>query len=246
MSQDRPARDDFSTTIWSTVIRAREGDEAARNAALERLFVRYRPPLLYFIAMQDRGSARSPEDVCHEVIVRLMKGEFWDQVNPQQGRFRTFLKACVRNLLADEWDKAKTEKRGQGKPTESLDETDEDGRALREPATKVESADLAMDRKWAEQVLNQAIELLRAECVADRRVAWFDALEGQLDRTPREETLREVAIRFKTTEAAVRVGLSRLRRRLGTIISELVRETVGSEADWREELRYLVELSGNE
>jgi hypothetical protein len=46
-------------------------------------------------------------------------------------------------------------------------------------------------------------------------------------------------------EGAVHTAMNRLRKRLGELIGDEVRQTVGTQEDWRQELKYLVELLGH-
>ena len=90
-----------------------ETPEAA--AALERLCCTYWYPLYAYV----RHRGHSPEDskdLTQEFFHRLLQKNFLAQVDPRKGKFRSFLLAAVNHFLANEWDRARTLKRG-GKMT---------------------------------------------------------------------------------------------------------------------------------
>jgi RNA polymerase sigma-70 factor (ECF subfamily) len=233
-------------TLWDTIIHIQEGDEATRRAALDRLTTRYRKPILCFVRLllpeERRGQA---EDLTHEFIQhRLLADVFFRKVNPQLGRFRTFVKKCVANFLEDKRREWNAKKRGAGQVPVSLDETDGEGNHLVEPPGSSLPPESAIDRAWAIQVLEHALSALERECADARRGQLFRALKGHLGRAPEAGTSAEIGAPLGMDGDAVRQALSRLRQRLGELIKEEVRQTVGTQEDWREELKYLVELLG--
>ena len=67
----------------------------------------------------------------------------------------------------------------------------------------------------------------------------FDALKGTLtgqDDAPRDQ----IAARLAMTEGAVKVAVHRLRQRYRMLLRAAIAETVSSEADLDDEMRYLV------
>src|SRR5204862_1398091 len=131
----------FAATQWSLVLRARDKSEAA----LESLFAHYRDPLLVWLRIQGY-TLPDAEDILQGFMQGLLRREALSGVAREKGRFRTFLLRCLKNYLRDEHDKKVTAKRGAGQAIESLDETDEEGRAIFEPASRGATPDLEYDR----------------------------------------------------------------------------------------------------
>ena len=240
-----PARENgfFDNTHWSTIIKAKEGDEQTRFAALERLLNRYRRPIILHIQHSQRCDETKAEDLAHEFIQHWIHKEILGHVSPEKGRFRTFLKDCIRNFLIDHHRKENAAKRKPGERMEWLDET-EDGVPVHQPASDEISPDQEMDCAWARQILAEALAQLERECSGARRGSLFVALKPTLDGNPGSEAYASIAARLGMKEGAVKVAAHRLRQRLGELIQEEVKQTVGSHEDWQEELRYLVELIG--
>lgn len=235
----------FEHTIWSTIIKAQMGGEATRLAALERLLTRYRQPILRHIQSCQDCSREKAEDLTQEFICQCIRLDFLRQVNPEQGRFRTFVKTCVRNFLRDAHVRETAAKRGGGQTPLSLDETDGEGNPLVEAATPPRLPETQPDREWALNVLDRALAELKRECEAAGRGELFETLRGHLGHAPEPATAVQLAARLGMKEGTVHTAMSRLRRRLGELINEEVRQTVGTQDDWRAELRYLVELLGH-
>jgi len=76
-------------------------------------------PLYAFLRRQGR-SPHDAQDLTQEFIARLLQKDFLERVGPQKGKFRSFLLASLKHFLADEWDKARAEKRGGGQTFISL------------------------------------------------------------------------------------------------------------------------------
>lgn len=239
----------FEATIWSTILKARDGDEATRLAALDRLLTRYRQPIYRHIHASLRGDQRTPEnaeDLTQGFIAQCLRLEFLKNVQPEKGRFRTFIRECIQRYLRDRHVEAAAAKRGGGRPVASLDDVDEEGRARFDPPGACESPEVLMDRAWAEAVLDRAMEALARECRAARQGTLFEALQGQLGRSTPPGTAADVGARLGMKEGAVHVALHRMRGRLGELILQEILPTVADEAEAREELRYLIELVGRQ
>ena len=82
------------------------------------------------------------------------------QVDRQRGKFRTFLLAALTNFLNNEWDKARTLKRGGKCQIVSLDETAAEERYRLEPVDST-TPDKLFERRWAVALLDQALNRLK-------------------------------------------------------------------------------------
>src|SRR6516162_1658219 len=91
----------FETTHWSLVLAAGERDSPQSRAALEALCRSYWYPLYAYIRHQGFDAHRA-EDLTQEFFTRFLEKDFLGVVNPEKGKFRSFLRACVRHFLANE------------------------------------------------------------------------------------------------------------------------------------------------
>lgn len=236
----------FEATRWSTIIDGgHSNDTEVKRAALERLFARYHRPIFCHIQASLPPSRRGEaEDLTQAFILQALRLDFLKNVSPDRGRFRTFIKRCIHNFLCDEHDRNTAIKQGGGQTLASLDETDGEGNRVNDPSAPVIPPGIALDREWALSVLENSLSRLEQECVSARQGELFKALKGHLGHAPEDRTAKEIGERLGMKEGTVHVALNRMRGRLGNIIQEEIKQTVGTEEDWREELRYLVDLLG--
>ena len=115
--------DPFAPTQWSVVLAAGESQsepEAARTA-LAQLCQTYWPPLYTFV--RSRGYAvHDAQDLTQSFFAYLIEHKLYARVDRQKGKFRSFLLASLKNLLADAHDRAQTLKRGGGRDFLPLNE----------------------------------------------------------------------------------------------------------------------------
>jgi hypothetical protein len=110
-----------------------------------------------------------------------------------------------------------------------------------DPAAETADPCENLDRAWAREVVNQALARLEAECSFARRAELFQQLKGHLAGQA-EPAGMTASLGLK--EETLYVARHRLRQRLGELIAEEVKATVCEESDWRDELRYLMQLVG--
>src|ERR1700733_14138438 len=104
----------FATTHWSVVLSAKDRDSHCSVAALETLCRAYWPPLYAYV--RRRGySPSDAEDLTQAFFAWLLERKWLDRADQQRGRFRSFLLTSISNFLSNEWDKARTQKRGGGR-----------------------------------------------------------------------------------------------------------------------------------
>jgi RNA polymerase sigma-70 factor (ECF subfamily) len=158
--------------------------------------------------------------------------------SPTRGRFRWFLLAAFKHFLANEWDRARAQKRGGAKRLISFDELDPEQRYRLEPADGL-SADKIYDRAWALMLLDKTRARLREEFSAAARRERFEILEQFLPGEASSATYAEIATRLGVAEGTVKSDVSRLRRRYGEVVREELAHTMGNQTDLDDELRHL-------
>ncbi len=164
----------FATTRWTMVLSASDGEGKDGRLALEELCRSYWRPLYAFV----RRSGHNPhdaQDLTQAFFAGLLSGPSLGYANPARGRFRSFLLASVKHFLANEWDKARTLKRGGAVQWVALDTEAGEAAWLMAPAPGL-TPDLAYDRQWALALLDRVIHDLREEYTAAGRASWFEQL----------------------------------------------------------------------
>lgn len=94
----------FATTHWSVVLTAGRARSPQSAEALEDLCRTYWYPLYAYV--RRRGySVEDAQDLTQAFFAHLLSRDFLGGVGPEKGRFRSFLLACLKHYLADEWGK---------------------------------------------------------------------------------------------------------------------------------------------
>ncbi len=232
----------FATTHWSTVLAA--GDTAAPGSseALGKLCRSYWFPLYAFVRRQGR-STEDAEDLIQGFLLYLLERHVIDKAKPELGRFRSFLLGCLKNYLAQQRDLAQAAKRGGDQRPVSLDAAEAERRLRTEPALEV-TPEALFDQKWGVTVLGQSLKSVEAEYSQSGQARVFERLHPFLQGDCERLAYREAAEDLGLTEPAVRMAVTRLRRRYRDALRRAVAETVSDPKDIDDELRYLIRIQG--
>ena len=220
---------------------AKDPHSSEAHEALSELCQTYWPPLYAFI--RRRGNdPREAEDLTQAFFARLLEKDWIVDVSREGGRFRSFLLVALKNFLANEWDRAQSQKRGGGKIIVSLDEQRAEAHYEAEPAVQT-TPELIFERRWAVTLLDRVLDRLRREFVASEKSGLFDELKAFLPASEEEDlSYGAVAARTGLKEGTVRVAVHRLRRRYGELLRSTIAETVADPKEVEDELRYLIRV----
>lgn len=232
--------DQLSTTQWSQVIAARDGDETESSQALESLCQTYWKPLYAFIRHQG-AEPEEARDLTQAYFTELLEKDFLADVDAEKGRFRSFLFSSLRHFLSHERDRARALKRGGGAITLSLDlESGERSYSIH-PAT-LETPEDVFEYRWAMTVITQALDRLEEESLTAGTGRQFEQLKPYLTSMKPQVPYKEVAEELGMSEGAVKVAVHRLRRRFGQSLRDELSETVADPADVDDELRHMLSI----
>jgi RNA polymerase sigma-70 factor (ECF subfamily) len=125
------------------------------------------------------------EDLTQAFFARFLEKNCLEKLSSQKGKFRAFLLAALKHFLANEWDRANSQKRGAGLMPLSLDWQNADARYQIEPVDNL-SPDKVCDRAWAITLLQRVLacgrECHRGQIAALRAIATVS--HGGLERCP--------------------------------------------------------------
>lgn len=229
---------DFRTTHWSVVLQAGASVSPEQHSALERLCRAYWYPLYSFVRRRGHD-AHEAQDLTQAFFERFLEKNYLADVSADKGKFRSFLLAALQHFLANEWDRARAQKRGGGAAIISLDEQDAEERFHFEPPDEL-TPEKAFERRWVETVLEQVLLRLREECNETGHEDRFEALKGFLVDEKGTVSFAEMAQRLSMTEAAVKGLVRRMRQRYREIFREEIANTVADPKDVDGEIRYLI------
>ncbi len=230
----------FVTTHWSVVLAAGLNESDVAGHALEQLCRTYWYPLYVYTRRRGYG-VEEAKDLTQEFFFRLIQKNYLGDVVQGKGRFRYFLLAALKHFLADEWDKATTQKRGGGHFIIPLDELNPEDRYHLEPRDD-ETPERAFERRWALTLLEIAIARLREEFQLAGKAASFDELKVFITGDRPDLSYAEVAARLGTTEAATKMTVTRMRQRYRALLRAEIANTVQDTAEVDAELRELAKV----
>lgn len=235
-----PQRPVFVTTRWSVVMTAGGQDTAPARAALEKLCQTYWYPLYAYV----RRRGRSPEDaqdLTQEFFARLLEGNWLERADQQKGKFRSFLLSAMNHFLADEWDKARAQKRGGGVPAIPLQLDTAETRYGLDPADRT-TPEQIYERRWACALLEEVLRQLGQEYAAEGKSEIFNALNSCLVGERTAHPYAELASKLGVTEGTVKSAAHRLRQRYRQLLREEIAHTVAQRHEIDEELRHLFKV----
>ncbi len=135
-------------TSWSLIVQAHQGQGDATSSARCELMVRYAGAVQRYLSYV----TRSPDiaaDLGQEFALRFLRGDFHN-ADPRRGRFRSYVKSAVLNLIAD------YHRRRRSQPGPLPD----GGIDLADPSENtIESEQQFLDC-WREEILSRAWERL--------------------------------------------------------------------------------------
>ena len=228
----------FTTTRWSLILEAADTHSPHAREALQDLCQRYWYPLYAYV--RRRGyDPEEAKDLTQGFFAQLLSKSYIKAADPSRGKFRSFLLTSLKNFLANEWDRARAQKRGGGIAPLSLD-FEQGENSFQVEAASYTSPDKVYEQRWALTLIEQTLARLAEEMEETDRSSRFNALKPFLTGETSGVRYRDVARGLGMTEGAVKVAIHRLRQRFGALLREQVGQTVGEAAQIDEEIHYLL------
>ncbi len=228
----------FATTRWTVVRAAGLTTSPQVDAALESLCSAYWFPL-YAYVRRHGFPKEDAEDLTQAFFAKLLERRDFAALKQENGRFRAFLLAALKNFLANERDRAGRFKRGGNITHLPLDWQSADTQ-FRIADGKQIPPDEAFDREWALALLERVIVRLRDDWAAEGKGERFEQLKGFLTSGKGEIPYADTAARTGMEESALRVAVHRLRKSYRAMLREEVAGTLSDPAMVEEELAVLL------
>lgn len=226
---------EFQTTIWSEVLRARDGEDTRSHEALSSLCARYWYPIYSYVRRRGYGM-HDAQDLTQGFFSQLLEKDYLQKVTGSNGRFRSFLLTAVKWHLSKSREKEMAEKRGGGSFKFSLDEDLAEERFLAE-SPSVSSPEDNYDQQFARAVLQRALKRVREETEPNR----YEALSRHLLDRGGGRSYAQTAEEMGLSETAVKSAVSRMRQRCGEYFRTEIAETTSPD-ELEDELRHLLSL----
>ena len=208
--------------------------------ALESLCRSYWHPLYCFVRRQGHPP-ESAEDLTQDLFALILSRPVLAGADPEKGRFRTYLLAVLKHVMAQARERDSAGKRGGGVTLVPLDGLDAEARYRLEPVD-VESPEVLFDRRWASTVMSRATDRLREEYADASREDRFEVLKEFLLTGRQSASYSETAAALGLTESALKSAVFKLRQRFSAALRAEIAETVASESEVEAEIRHLAKV----
>lgn len=205
----------FQPTLWTTVLKAKNHDAPDRLEALNRLITKYWKPVYYFIR-QKGHDVEAAKDLTQGFFATFLEKDFLKDVEPDRGRFRSFILAALSHFLSNEYDRSRAKKRGGDFNFVQAE--------LERPSA-APTPEQAFFDQWAIEVFERAMSRLKSE------------------RPPEDVALLSGHAPADLPDYEKKNRLHRLRLRLRQLLREEVLPSVAGESEADEELRELLSQS---
>jgi len=227
----------FPSTHWSAILAT--GDSASPDAsqALAELCRKYWYPLYAYIRRHGH-QAEDARDLTQEFFARFLEKKYLHLADPQRGRFRSFLLAALKHFLINEWDRAKTAKRGGGHAKIPFDLQQAEIHYQAELADEL-TPEIAYERRWAMALLEHVQAKLTEDYAVTGRSAQCDALRQFLWGASDSISYAQIGPQLGLTESGVKSAVRRLRGRFRDILRREIAQTVTSDQELEDEIRWL-------
>lgn len=228
----------FATTRWSIIVAAGNENTPQARLALATLCETYWYPLYSFVRRQGRDP-QTAADLTQGFFVRLLERDDLQTVEQENGRFRAYLLAAMKNYIVNQWHHDRAQKRG-GDRRVSLDFEMAEGRFAAE-ATGQNSPEEVYEKQWGRMLLERARQALRDRYTQNGKSELFERLEGFLagDATDSHE---QAALDLGQTPNSIKVAVHRLRQRYREFLRSEISQTLSVHEDVDVEIRYLFEV----
>jgi RNA polymerase sigma-70 factor (ECF subfamily) len=226
----------FQTTRWSLVLAAADLEDAHARTALAELCDTYWRSIYGFLRHR-KYSHHDAQDLTQSFFASLLSSESIGRADRERGRFRSYLLGALTKFLANEWDRKQAQKRGGHLEFQSLD-TEEADRFLTQLPSEL-PAEAIYEISWANAIVKNALEKLRAKAEARGRTDLFEALKLHLTGDGSESLQEQTAQKLGLSATAIHTMVHRLRRAYREALRDEIAETVATSAEIDEELRYL-------
>src|ERR1035437_5991800 len=228
----------FVTTHWSVVLAAGHSSVPGAQEALETLCRAYWYPLYVYVRRQGQ-SPHDAQDLTQEFFARLLEKKYLRLADPDRGKFRAFLLKSLKHFLVNEWEKARTQKRGGGQCVIPLDADVAESRYAAEPAQAL-TLDQVYEKRWAVTLLEAVLARLRESYAVACQLQVFETLKGFIWDDQTTLSYAELALQLGLTEGAVKVAVHRLRGRYRELLRAEIAKTVATPGEVDEELQHLI------
>jgi RNA polymerase sigma factor (sigma-70 family) len=227
----------FPATRASVVARVRSDDPAERAQALADIAGVYYKPVYKHLRLRWCKDALEAEDLAQHFFEAAFEREVFGRYEPTRSRFRTFVRACVDNLVRNERKAEGRRKRGGGQRHVAFDAGEAEAElAAAGPIADVEAQ---FDREWERNVFSLAVAAMRSALTETGRPRYYEVFE-RYDLAEDRRSYAEVAAELGLEVSDVNNYLHAARKELRCQVLRVLEQITASEEEFRDEARALL------
>ena len=229
----------FPTTSVSQVLAIQSADPVVRARSLDVIAGAYYKPVYKYARLSWKKSEEEARDITQEFFARAVEDGTFARYDPEQARFRTFVRVCLDHFISKTRRSERALKRGGGTTVLSFDFEGIERELERAGDEGVQSPDEYFDREWVRHLLGTAVDALKKRCEAGGKHAHFSIFEKvDLCADPESRpTYSEVAEALGMPVTDVNNRLAWARREFRRIVLDNLRELTATEEEFRSEAR---------
>jgi len=228
----------FPSTVWHVLDDLKHRRSTDPEAAMSQIVTRYWKPVYACVRLGWNLPNEDAKDLTQEFFVHLMESSTLQNADPVRGRFRAYLKTCLKNFLAQEHRRDNRMKRGGGTRKISLNVPDEAYEVSAKPGT---APDEVFDREWARTLVEEVVSEIAASLKAAGREDHWKILEAH-DLAANPPNYQELGARFGISDSQVKHILQETRKRVRNSVILRIRDYALDEEEVWQELDYLMGL----
>lgn len=211
----------FPSTRWTLILSARSSSDPGYRQNLDHLIRLYWKPVYRYIRVGWSKSNEDAKDLTQDFFASLLARDSLSDLSPDKGRFRSFLKAALKNFLLQQKRDAARQKRGGGAEIRGIDWSQAD---LIDPSAQ--TPEEAFDREWAQAVLDAALSRLREVLTAQGKQLYADLFQKFYFSSGEPLSYDQLAAEYGISRFDVGNHLKAARAMFREIALQLIGETV--------------------
>lgn len=205
---------------------------------MQELCSSYWQPLYAFIRFKVSDPDKAA-DLTQGFFAHLLEKRILDSVSNERGNFRSFLIACVRNFVNNEYDRDQALKRGGDRVHVSFDAAEAESRFA--AVSKEPSPEHVFEKQWAAALLER-VHLRLDETAVSHRTDLHQCLKQFLTFDPAAANYDQLQTEFGLSKVAARVAVHRIRERFRKLLREEVALTLGDDEVVEDEIAHLLAI----
>lgn len=246
MAQDKPFHEQdtsiggervaFPATPGSAIFGLRSDDTVTRARAFSALVRAYWKPVYKRIRVRFRKTNEEAKDLTQAFFLQALERGIFDGYDPAIARFRTFVRRCLDNFVANAEEARSALKRGGGTILISLHFEEAEAELVSAGRIEEPPSEGAFDADFVRALVDLSVEALREDLRARGRETALAAFERyDLVEESERPTYSDLAAELGVKPSDVTNYLHAARKRLRALVLLNLREITADAAEFRSE-----------